>query len=65
MSGTAITMGEGGVQRVSVTAITMGKGGVLWVRGTAIAMGGGGANGEWYNHLPGDVLSLWKHFFFF
>ena len=28
MSGTAITMGEGGVHRVSGTAITMGEGSI-------------------------------------
>ena len=29
MSGTAITLGEGGVHRVSGTAITMGEGGSI------------------------------------
>ena len=36
MSGTAITMGEGGVCRVSGTAITMGEGGVTEMKNAEI-----------------------------
>ena len=66
MSGTAITMGEGGVHRVSGTAITMGEGGVHRVSGTAINIEKEGSigwvvlgeGGEWYRHHHGGGRGL-------
>ena len=57
MSGTAITMGEGGVHRVSGTAITMG-GGVHRVSGTTITMGTGSKQFQLSNSAEFGVLNL-------